>query len=181
VKGTAATGSTVNLYKAATTSDCTPANLVATGTAAAFASPGFSVSVADNTSTRFRATATDVAGNTSACSTSSKAYAEDSTPPGSPSLTDTDPNSPANDNNPFVKGNAAAGSTVNLYVAATTSDCTSVNLAATGTAASFASPGLTASVADNTSTRFRATATDAAGNTSACSTSSIVYVEDSSL
>jgi hypothetical protein len=49
---------------------------------------------------------------------------------------------------------------------------------AQGSAATFASPGITASVPDNTTTAFRATATDAAGNVSACS-GSFTYVEDS--
>jgi arylsulfatase A-like enzyme len=181
VKGTAAAGSTVRLYKAATTADCTAANLAATGTAAAFASPGLAVSVPDDSSTRFRATATDLAGNRSGCSTGSKIYVEDSEAPVAPTLTGTDPVSPANDNSPLVKGTAATGSTVRLYKAATTADCTAANLAATGTAAAFASPGLAVSVPDNSSTRFRATATDLAGNKSGCSTSSIVYIEDSTL
>src|SRR4029077_7505522 len=50
--------------------------------------------------------------------------------------------------------------------------------AASGTAAQFHSAGLTVSVADNTTTSFRATATDPAGNTSPCSAPRS-YVEDS--
>jgi hypothetical protein len=80
-----------------------------------------------------------------------------------------------------VKGSAASGSTVRLYSALTTIDCTPESLAATGTYSAFASPGLTVSVLDNSTTTFRATATDAAGNASPCSDSSTVYVEDSSL
>ncbi len=49
---------------------------------------------------------------------------------------------------------------------------------ATGTAAQLASPGISASVPDNSSTTFRATATDAAGNVSACSTTSRIYTEN---
>ena len=49
---------------------------------------------------------------------------------------------------------------------------------AQGSAAAFASPGITASVPDNTTTAFRARATDAAGNISACS-GAFTYVEDS--
>ena len=49
---------------------------------------------------------------------------------------------------------------------------------AQGSAAAFASPGITASVPNNTTTAFRARATDAAGNTSACS-GVFTYVEDS--
>jgi hypothetical protein len=179
VKGTAAAGSTVRIYKAALTSDCTPANLLATGTAAAFASPGITVSVPDNSSTRLRATATDGANNSSGCSVSSKLYVEDSTAPPGPLLTDTDPDSPANNNTPFVKGTAQASSTVRLYKAPTTTGCTAANLVATGTAAAFASPGFQATVPDNSTTRFRATATDKAGNVSPCSGSSRLYVEDS--
>ena len=49
---------------------------------------------------------------------------------------------------------------------------------AQGSAARFASPGITASVADNTTTAFRARAVDAAGNVSPCS-GAFTYVEDS--
>jgi hypothetical protein len=97
------------------------------------------------------------------------------TPPAAPTLTGTDPVSPANANNPGVKGDAEAGSTVRLYTDASCSG----DPAATGSAAGFASPGLPVAVADDTSTTVRATATDEAGNTSACSASSITYVEDS--
>jgi streptogramin lyase len=103
------------------------------------------------------------------------AFVPDTTPPDPPALTDTDPDSPANDNSPKVKGSAEAGSTVRLH---TTSDCTDAE-AATGSAEDFASPGLVVSVADDSTTSFYATATDAAGNTSDCSTSSIAYQEDS--
>jgi arylsulfatase A-like enzyme len=99
-------------------------------------------------------------------------YAELSTPPAGPTFGGTVPVSPANDNSPKVKGTAAIGSTVRLYKAPTTSGCTPANLAATGKAADFASPGLTVSVPDNSVTRFRAIATDAAGNTSVFSSCS---------
>jgi hypothetical protein len=170
VKGTAEAGSTVKLYANASCSGAA----AATGTAAAFASPGLTVSVGNNTTTTFYATATDAAGNTSACSTDTITYTEDSAAPAAPALTDTDPDSPANDNNPEVKGSAEASSTVNVY---TTSDCSGVP-AATGTAAAFASPGLTVSVVDDTTTTFKATATDTAGNTSGCS-AGLGYTEDS--
>ncbi len=91
-----------------------------------------------------------------------------------PTLTDTDPDSFADDNAPEVKGTAPAGSTVALY---STSDCSGPP-AAVGSAAAFASPGLTVSVADNSTTTFRATAT-VGSDTSPCSTSSIEYIEDS--
>jgi len=102
----------------------------------------------------------------------SGAYVAD--PPDPPTLTATNPPSPANDNSPEIAGTAESGSTVRLY---TTPDCTGAP-AATGTAATFAAAGLTATVSDNTSTTFRATATDGANNTSTCSTG-LAYTEDS--
>jgi beta-mannanase len=169
VIGSAEAGSTVKLY---TNSTCTSA-VAATGTAAAFASPGLSVSVADNTTTTFYATATDAVGNVSGCSTSSIAYSEDSLGPAKPTVSSTSPASGANDNSPEVIGSAAAETIVKLYG---NSACTG-SVLASGSAATFASPGITASVADNTTTTFYATATDAAGNPSVCSTTSVTYVE----
>lgn len=93
--------------------------------------------------------------------------------PAPPSLAGTDPASPANENAPKVKGSAAAGTTVRLF---TTADCSGTP-AATGTAADFASPGLAVTVADNTTTTLRATATEPSGFTSACSADALTYVE----
>jgi beta-mannanase len=169
VIGSAEAGSTVKLY---TNNTCTSA-VAATGSAAAFASPGLTVSVANNTTTTFYATATDAAGNTSSCSSTSVTYVEDSTAPAAPTVSSTSPASPANDNSPEVIGSAEAGSTVKLY---TNNTCTSA-IAATGTAAVFASPGLTVSFKDNETKTLWATATDAAGNVSACSTTSVTYKE----
>jgi len=180
VRGTAEAGATVRVYKAATSSDCTAGNLAATGSAAGFSSPGLTVSVADNSTTVLRATATDAAGNVSTCSGSAITYEEDSIAPSPPTSLAVAPASPANNNNPELSGNAEAGSTVKVYKAATSSDCTAGNLAATGSAAGFTSPGLSAPVPDTTTTAFRATATDGAGNVSACSSSSVSYQEDSS-
>ncbi len=95
--------------------------------------------------------------------------------PGAPQITDTDPDPPANDNNPEVKGSAAADSTVKLYESNNCSGPVEVQ----GGSAQFASPGLTATVADNQTATFTATATDAFG-TSPCS-SPFAYVEDSTL
>ena len=134
VSGSAESGSTVRLY----TSSACSGTVAATGTAAAFASPGLAVSVGDDSTTTFYATATDGAGNASACSTSSVAYVEDSTPPARPSGLSVSPASPANNNAPKVSGSAESGSTVKLY---TNSGCTGAAVK-TGTAAAFASPGL---------------------------------------
>ncbi len=96
------------------------------------------------------------------------------TPPAAPSLTATIPASPANANSPKVVGSAAPGSTVKLY---STSGCSGSPLATAGAAELAA--GVTVSVADNSSTTFRATATGAASEASACS-AGLTYVEDSS-
>ena len=169
--GTAAAGSTVKIYTNAT---CTSA-IAATGTAANFASPGLTVAVVDNTSTTYYTTATDAALNASVCSTANVTYVEDSIAPVAPTALTTTPGSPANNNTPSVLGTGEAGSTIKLYTNAT---CTS-SIAATGTAANFAAPGLTVTVADDSSTTYYATATDAAGNASVCSTANVTYVEDS--
>ncbi len=181
VVGGAEDGSTVTVYRATTSADCTPANALGSGTAAAFASPGIPVTVLNNTTTTLRATATDGVGNVSACSPGSIVYEEDSTPPSAPTPSSTAPRSPANDNSPKVIGAAESGSTVAVYAAATTTGCTPANLRATGTGADFALPGIAVAVVDNTSTRFRATATDRAGNVSACSSASVVYQENSAI
>jgi hypothetical protein len=169
VKGNAQAGSRVKIYKVA---GCT-GNPVARGRAGVFHSTGLEVTVPDNTTTSFRATATDPAGNTSPCSPLRK-YVEDSKAPTAPSINGTTPGSPANNNQPRVRGFAQAPSTIKLY---TTVDCTGAPVTS-GTASLFHSPGLSVSVADNTTTAFRATATDPAGNTSPCSAARS-YVEDS--
>ena len=65
IVGTAGSGTTVKLYTSATCSG----SPIATGTASALASPGLQVSLADNTTTTFYATATDPLNNVSDCST----------------------------------------------------------------------------------------------------------------
>jgi hypothetical protein len=69
-------GSTVSLY-----TDDTCTTLAGTGSATTFNSPGIQVTVPPNQSTTFWATATDVANNTSTCSSTSATYVEDSIPP----------------------------------------------------------------------------------------------------
>ena len=168
VTGSAEAGSTVRIYS---TGDCSGAPLV-TGTAAAFAGAGLTVTVPSNAVTQLRATATDSAANTSACS-NPFAYTEDSIAPAVPSITDTDPDSPSVDITPQVKGTADPGSTVRIY---TSANCSGT--AAIGSAASFASPGITVTVPANQPTNLTATATDTAGNVSGCS-NPFPYTQDS--
>lgn len=87
--------------------------------------------------------------------------------PSAPQLTSTDPVSPALSGTPRILGNAEAGSTVKLYAG---SGCAGSPIA-TASAAELASPGISVNVAYGTTATFSATATDAAGNTSACSAS----------
>jgi glucose/arabinose dehydrogenase len=94
--------------------------------------------------------------------------------PVAPQITDTDPDSPADDNAPEVKGSAPAGSTVRIH---DDPSCGGTPLA-TGSAAAFESPGLTISVADDTSTDLYALAT-VGGETSPCSSAGFTYTERS--
>ncbi len=150
ITGTAEAGSTVNIYA---TSDCSGGS-VASGTAAAFSSPGLNpADIADNSTTSYTATATDAAGNQSSCS-SSISYVEDSAAPSAPSSLGSTPASPANNNDPRITGTAEAGSTVNIYA---TSDCSGGSVAS-GTAAAFGGAGLNPpDIADNSTTSYTAT------------------------
>ena len=76
LSGAAEPGSTVRLY-----TDGSCSSLAATADASTFASPGIGVTVPDNSTTSFHATATDPAGNTSPCSSDSATYVEDSDAP----------------------------------------------------------------------------------------------------
>jgi hypothetical protein len=121
---------------------------------------------------RFSVKAIDPAGNGSRIVT--RTFTVDTKAPRAPRITDTDPDSPANNNLPRVKGSAAAGPMVRIY---TTGACTGAP-AATGSAAQFASPGISVSVADNSTTTLRADSRDAAGNVSGCS-AAFTYAESS--
>jgi hypothetical protein len=96
----------------------------------------------------------------------------DTTAPAAPSGLASVPSYPSSNLEPRIVGAAEAGSTVRLYDNAT---CTG-SPRSTGSAASFASPGLQITVTAGSTTTVYATATDAAGNTSGCSTSKATYV-----
>jgi hypothetical protein len=105
----------------------------------------------------------------------SRSFTVDTLAPAAPSGLASAPASPANHNSPVITGSAEPGSTVRLYTNAT---CTSA-LAGTATASGAGSFSITVTVASDSTTSFRATATDPAGNVSGCSSSSVTYVEDS--
>ena len=169
IRGTAADGTEVRLY---TNAACTgePAGI---GTAGQFATAGITVQIGDNTTTFFYAAAFDGT-FTSACSTTFALYTHQLPAPPAPVFADSNPDSPANDNMPFIKGSAVAGGIVRLYANAS---CTGPRFGE-GFTAAFASPGIQTSVLNDATTTLYATVS-AGPSTSACSTSSITYVEDS--
>jgi hypothetical protein len=157
VTGTAEPGSTVRLFTGATCT--TPAG---TGTAAAFTSPGIQGSVAPNSTTIFTATATDVAGNVSGCSTTSVTYAHDGAAPPSPTLV-SPPVSPSKDKNPsfaFSDTEAGVGFACSMSSGA-------------DAFAPCVSPRAYTALVDGSYT-FKVRAVDAAGNTSVPTSSPLV-------
>ncbi len=167
VQGAAEVGSTVDLY---VTSGCT-GTIASTGTAAQLAGPGIQIEATREGATSISAKITDAAGNLSVCSTPIS-YAHDSVAPPAPTLSATDPVSGSNENSLRVKGTAEPGSVVRLFTDAACGG----GPVATDLAAVLGGAGIGVSVADNSTTEFRATTTDAAGNASACS-NPITYTE----
>ncbi|HYN68784.1 MAG TPA: PxKF domain-containing protein, partial [Candidatus Eisenbacteria bacterium] len=165
--GTVEAGATVAVTVTDGTTTVGPFN--ATVVSTSWSITGINVTTLADGTVTYKATATDAATN-SAFAT--KTASKDTLAPAAPSITSSSPASPANDNSPVLIGSAEPGSTVKIY---TSSTCTT-GLQVSGSAAAFASPGLTVTVADNSSTTFYATATDAAGNTSLCS-SGFTYSE----
>ncbi|MBA3539237.1 MAG: hypothetical protein H0T79_06385, partial [Deltaproteobacteria bacterium] len=128
-------------------------------------------SVASDTTTDIFATATDVAGNTSGCS-SRFSYTEDSTAPVAPTGLATTPGSPSSSNTPTLTLTAEAGTTVKVYVGACSGTVFGSGTSAT---TAFSIPIMTLPT-DSTSVLY-AQATDAAGLASPCAT--LAYTEDS--
>ena len=95
----------------------------------------------------------------------------DTTAPAAPSGLGSIPVSPSPNLKPRIVGIAEASSTVRLY----DNDTCTGSPRTTGSAATFASSGLQITVTAASTTTIYATATDAAGNTSGCSTSKATY------
>lgn len=91
--------------------------------------------------------------------------------PPTPALTGTNPPSPNASTAPAVIGQAEEGTSIKIYA---TSDCSGATVGA-GTPLELATSGITIPVEAGTTTTFHATATDANGDTSACSSSSVTY------
>lgn len=96
----------------------------------------------------------------------------DLTAPVPPALSASLPASPGRDTSPQLLGGTEPGSVVRIY---TDPDCH--ELTAAGSAQELPSPGITVDVALNSTTNFYATATDAAGNVSGCSTRGFTYTD----
>ena len=138
--------------------------VLGTGTSALFATTGITAIVPEDTATALHAAATDAAGNVSVCS-AAFTYTEDSTGPGAPSITGTDPAvQPSDDPTPRVIGTAEADSIVTIYAGP---DCSSP--LETGGAAAFAAGIVLTAPLPVGITNLHALAIDAAGNDSLCS------------
>ncbi|AKJ07917.1 Hypothetical protein AA314_09543 [Archangium gephyra] len=131
------------------------------------------LSVRDDSSVYFSARATDAAGNTSDCETTST-YVEDSTPPPAPSGLALSYTSPGPSTTVSVTGSAQTGLRVHLF---TGGGCTGAP-AATGSVGSFSSTfSVTTPVAENSTTLFHVATLDPAGNRSTCA-GPLTYVHD---
>lgn len=170
LSGTTEANATVRLFAGAACQG-TP---LATLTAAANGTFSRQVTVAANTHTFFSTTATDAAGNTSACS-NAPLYRHDSVAPAAPALTGFSPASPASSTQPSLTGSAEAAATVRLFAGA---GCVGTPLTSVSANASTGAFTLPRTVAANASTTFSVRALDAAGNPSVCSATA-TYVNDS--
>jgi uncharacterized protein (TIGR03382 family) len=160
--GTAEAGSTVTVIVDGVSVGTTTANAAGTWTltpATALADGPHTVS----------ATATDAAGNTSA-SSNTNTFIVDTTPPAAPVVQTPADGSVTNDNTPDYSGTAEAGSTVTVIVDGVSVGTTTANAAGNWTFTPAAP------LADGPHT-VRATATDAAGNTSANSNTNTFIVD----
>jgi hypothetical protein len=96
--------------------------------------------------------------------------------PPSPSLTGVTPASPNESTEPRVLGQAEGGTLIKVYP---TADCSGAP-AGTGSVSELKSTGIKATVKAGSTNTFHATATNGSGDTSACSVSSVTYVQQSS-
>jgi hypothetical protein len=162
ITGSAQAGSTVRLY---TNASCS-SSVAGSATAGGAGTFSITVSVANNTTTTYNATATDPAGNPSGCSVAKVTYIEDSAPPDT--TIDTGPLGLTNDSTPtFTFSSSEVPSTFQCRVDA-------------GAFAACASPYTTAVLADGAHT-FQVRAIDAAGNIDATAASRSITVDSTAL
>jgi hypothetical protein len=168
-RGQAEANSIIELF--ANDSTCT-SEPIGSGTTAQFAGGGISVQVPANSATTMYARTNDVENNPGPCS-EGFTYVEDST---SPPLSGVDlqPQGPANDNLPVFHGSTEPDSVVRVF----TGPGCGGDPAATGSGAQLGSAGVSAQVADDSTTLLSVNSTDVAGNVSAC-VGPFEYLEDS--
>jgi fibronectin type 3 domain-containing protein len=144
--------------------DDTCLNLIGSGTAEAFDSPGIQVTVTGNTTTTLYATSADNAGNNSSCSALAN-YAHSTVPAPSPGFFVATPVSPTRvTNRPYIVGTAVNTITrVTLY-----SDVSCTGSLGTANRSLFVTSGIQATVAMNAQTSLYAISEDVYGNTSPC-------------
>lgn len=156
---------TVKIYSS---SSCT-GTVLGQGAAAATGVGPFSfsleVALAPDGRNDLYAASTNAAGLASLCTTVPFRYYTDNTPPAAPSSLAFAPPSPSAQSAPKITGTAESGATVVIYRSA---DCSGGQVAS-GTAASFASPGISITATSNATSTFSVAAFDSAGNKSACS------------
>jgi len=173
VTGSGDTGSTIQLY---TNSTCTQS--IGTATAVAtFENPGIAVTVSEGPTT-FYAKASNAVG-ASPCSTSSVTYVLDTTAPSPPTVSGASGASPGSKTNPVISGDAEPNAAISIF-----SDAACAHFLGSTTAGSM--PGTwsfvlpdDASMTTGTTETFYATATDAVGNASGCSTTFATYTAPS--
>jgi hypothetical protein len=97
--------------------------------------------------------------------------------PSAPSLTGSNPSSPNTTVEPRIFGQAEAGTSIKIYP---TADCSGAP-SGIGSATELNGSGVKVTVKAGSTTTFHATATNASGDTSACSSSAVTYVQQSEL
>lgn len=158
-----------------------PEASIGEGPAAELQDPGIQIEagiVAPDSQTTFYATVIE-SGELSKCS-DGFVYRQVSSPPTAPVFTATVPASPANNNQPRLGGTVAdPQATVSIYPNASCpgGGFPSGGPLATGSGAQFGGEGIQVSVPDNSTTTFSVVAT-LAGFSSACSSSTVTYVEE---
>ncbi len=167
VYGSTGPNFTVKLYN---NSNCT-GSTIGQGTANSAGNFSVTATVPNNSITTIYATSTNTIGNESPCSITSVTIIEDSNPPAPLIITGTQPPSPSSNLNPAIVGITEPNATVNLY---SDNSCnTFVDSASADLNGDFS---ISINVVAETTTQYWVRAVDAAGNTTACSSSSATYV-----
>jgi hypothetical protein len=166
LNGTAENGALVTIYNS---------NICVTSLGSGPASGGtfhIAVPAAINSLTAFYAKAQDAAGNVSACA-GPFSYTNDTVPPAAPVINGTIPASPSTNITPLVTGTGEPGATVSIFKSSAA--CTGLP-AASGVINGGGTFAITVAVTPTSTTTFNASATDAAGNLSACSSPGFNYI-----